>query len=114
MPTIIKAILSLEPKAQFVVVNNVITEWLSTDIPQPTDAEIEGEVERLIAEQPAKEIRQQRDRLLTNTDWVVVKYKELGKAVPAAWKSYRQALRDIPTQEGFPNNVIFPEKPTES
>jgi len=59
-------------------------------------------------------VRGKRDRLLTNTDWVVVKYKELGKAVPAAWKTYRQALRDITEQEGFPHDVTFPEEPTES
>ena len=62
----------------------------------------------------SNEMRSERDRLLTNTDWVVIKYKELGKAVPAAWKSYRQALRDITEQEGFPHDVTFPEEPTES
>ena len=30
----------------------------------------------------------------------------------AAWKTYRQALRDVPTQAGFPGNVVWPTKPT--
>jgi len=107
------ALQSLAPGSEWVLRGDEL-EWLSTDIPQPTDAEIEAEVQRLIAEQPAKEIREKRNRLLTNTDWVVVKYKELGKAVPAAWKTYRQALRDITEQEGFPHDVTFPEEPTES
>jgi hypothetical protein len=28
-----------------------------------------------------------------------------------AWKIYRQALRDVPNQDGFPQNVIWPTKP---
>jgi len=59
-------------------------------------------------------VRIERNQKLAKTDWVVIKYKELGKAVPAAWKTYRQALRDIPEQEGFPHDVTFPEEPTES
>lgn len=31
--------------------------------------------------------------------------------VPDAWRTYRQALRDLPQQEGFPNNVTWPTKP---
>ena len=28
------------------------------------------------------------------------------------WRTYRQALRDVPTQEGFPNTVTWPTKPS--
>ena len=28
------------------------------------------------------------------------------------WKTYRQALRDVPTQAGFPGNVTWPTKPS--
>ncbi len=37
----------------------------------------------------------------------------LANAAGGAWAQYRQALRDIPTQSGFPYAVVFPEKPTE-
>lgn len=55
--------------------------------------------------------KSKRDQLLMSTDWVVVKASEDKKAVSAAWKTYRQALRDITDQEGFPSNIVWPEKP---
>lgn len=35
----------------------------------------------------------------------------LGAIFSGAWAQYRQALRDLPTQEGFPFNVVFPTPP---
>ena len=104
------ALQSLAPGAEWVLRGDEL-EWLSTDIPQPTDAEIEAEVARLIAEQPKKEVRAHRDRLLTETDWVVVKHNELGAPIPQEWLDYRQALRDITEQSGFPDNVEWPQEP---
>ena len=57
-------------------------------------------------------IRMQRDRLLTDTDWVVVKHNELGTPIPQEWLDYRQALRDITEQSGFPDNVEWPTAPS--
>jgi hypothetical protein len=58
-------------------------------------------------------IRNQRNLLLKETDWT-----QLSDAQPVVYSineyvEYRQALRDITNQEGFPNNVIWPEKPQE-
>lgn len=58
------------------------------------------------------DIRWKRDLLLSESDWVVIKAKEYDQEVSQEWKNYRQALRDIPSQEGFPLNVVFPEKPS--
>ena len=41
-------------------------------------------------------LREERDRLLTACDWIITMHKELGTNIPAAWKTYRQALRDLP------------------
>ena len=116
-----KALMRLRPGAEFTLFDDLTLQWDSTDISQPTQDEIDNELTILeqerneaIANKPSKRIRAKRDSLLTNTDWVVIKYKELGKEVPAAWKNYRQALRDITEQEGFPHDVTFPEEPTES
>lgn len=57
-------------------------------------------------------IRKERNKLLLESDWVVAKAYELGTEVPQEWKEYRQALRDIPSQEGFPFVVVFPQLPT--
>ena len=58
-----------------------------------------------------KRIRSQRDLLLSQTDWVVVKAKETGGNVSAAWKKYRQDLRDVPTQSD-PDKITWPTKPS--
>jgi hypothetical protein len=65
----------------------------------------------------AKSARDLRARLLAECDWVVAKAVEqnaqdnLGIQVPVVWLNYRQALRDIPSQEGFPYNVSWPTSP---
>ena len=56
----------------------------------------------------AEEIRFERDRLLVASDWTQVADAPVNQA---AWAEYRQALRDIPEQEGFPENVVWPTKP---
>ena len=56
--------------------------------------------------------RSQRDGLLEETDWIVIKYLDIGEPVPQEWSDYRQALRDITEQDGFPGNVDWPEEPT--
>ena len=56
--------------------------------------------------------RAQRGQLLQSCDWVVTMHKELGTTIPAAWKTYRQALRDVPAQEGFPDNITWPTEPS--
>tara|TARA_B100001778_G_scaffold290322_1_gene259752 strand:+ start:1627 stop:2148 length:522 start_codon:yes stop_codon:yes gene_type:complete len=58
-----------------------------------------------------KRVRQDRDRLLNETDWIVTKAKETNTNIPAAWKTYRQALRDVPSQSD-PDNITWPTKPS--
>ena len=60
----------------------------------------------------AKSARTDRDSKLGLTDWIVVKSVEGGTAVPSDWVTYRQALRDIPEQESFPHEIIWPTEPT--
>jgi hypothetical protein len=53
--------------------------------------------------------RNRRNRLLEECDWTQA--KDIPDAVSSQWTEYRQALRDITNQEGFPNAIIWPEKP---
>ena len=69
--------------------------WISSDT-KPTESEIDAEVTRLNNEEPMKLLRVERDRLLTACDWIITMHKELGTNIPAAWKTYRQSLRDLP------------------
>ena len=59
----------------------------------------------------AASVRKERDNLLAASDWVVIMHTEKGTNIPADWEIYRQALRDVTSQAGFPNNVTYPTKP---
>ena len=61
----------------------------------------------------AKEVRSQRDRLLAETDWVVIMHTEKGTNIPADIEIYRQALRDITSHANFPHldEADWPVKP---
>ena len=56
-------------------------------------------------------LREERNRLLAETDWLIVMHKEKGTNIPTAWKTYRQELRDITNDYTSLNDVVWPEKP---
>lgn len=56
-------------------------------------------------------LRGERNNMLAACDWVVVKAQEDGTAVPAAWVTYRQALRDITKTYSNVEEVVWPDKP---
>lgn len=60
------------------------------------------------AEELATVARRNRDRLLAASDWTQVADAPVDQA---AWATYRQALRDVPQQAGFPDNITWPEVP---
>jgi hypothetical protein len=68
-------------------------------------------VENKPQEQAEGDIRSRRDIILAGTDWVVIMHTEKGTNIPMEWEVYRQALRDITDQEGFPYDVDWPVKP---
>lgn len=78
------------------------------DRPAQTAAEQEAAYKAMKDAEQAKAVRSQRDRLIAETDWVVIKALETGAAVPADVVAKRQALRDVPQQSGFPWEVIWP------
>jgi hypothetical protein len=86
------------------------------DIPYTAEEEAERDAEEAqwIVQKDidkANNVRQIRDDKLKETDWVVIKNLELNANIPGAWEVYRQALRDIPTQEGFPWTITWPVEP---
>lgn len=62
-------------------------------------------------EEASKSVRATRDKLIAETDWIVIKNLELNQNVPGVWEVYRQNLRDVPAQAGFPHSVNWPAKP---
>ena len=58
----------------------------------------------------AANVRSQRDAKLAECDWTQANDSPLKAA--SAWTTYRQSLRDVPTQGGFPHTVTWPTKPS--
>jgi len=53
----------------------------------------------------------QRNKLLYESDWTQIPNNPLTTEQQTAWATYRQELRDIPSQSGYPFNVIWPTPP---
>lgn len=56
-------------------------------------------------------VRMRRDALLSKCDWTQIPNGPLSTEKQAQWSAYRQALRDITEQAGFPFNVVYPQAP---
>lgn len=59
----------------------------------------------------AATVRADRNKRLADTDWRVIKHLELNENIPGVWEVYRQNLRDVPSQAGFPWDVQWPDQP---
>jgi hypothetical protein len=78
-------------------------EWSHEPIPGPL-------VVPKSTEALAANVRHERNVLLLSCDWrMLPDVPEKHKA--AAWAEYRQALRDVPQQKGFPENINWPTEP---
>jgi len=86
------------------LVDGVLVDMTQEEIdslPQPP-----AEEERL--EALATEARNKRDNLLSQTDWTQVVDAPVDQT---AWATYRRALRDVPAQASFPENIDWPVSP---
>lgn len=59
-------------------------------------------------EEESSQVKLLRDSMLLQSDWTQLPDSPVDKS---AWAEYRQALRDLTSQEGFPSNVNWPVKP---
>lgn len=73
-----------------------------------TISEMDDEAKTAKDAEQAKSVRASRDRLLADCDWTQVEDSPVNKA---AWATYRQELRDLPAQTGFPWTFTWPAKP---
>jgi len=71
-------------------------------------ADMDDETKAAKDAEQAKSMRDQRNQKLSDSDWTQLADSPENKA---AWATYRQALRDIPTQAGFPWEVQWPTQP---
>jgi len=78
------------------------------DQPAKTAAEQEAEYKAMKDAEQAKSVRTSRTEKLKDCDWTQIADSTADKA---AWATYRQALRDITTQTGFPWTIDWPTQP---
>ena len=114
------AVSSLKPNKEFT--------WLGTDYSgfnwldsstKPTEAEINAEVTRLNNAEPMRLLRLERNTRLTSCDWT--QSRDLTLSNDTDWKTYRQALRDLPSSASPKldangnldmSSVTFPTEPS--
>jgi hypothetical protein len=116
MTDIITAIETLVDKAKFSIEDGDYDKinW-KDERPKPTKEQIQAKIAELEAAEPMRLLREQRDKLLTQTDWWAV----ADRTMTAEKTAYRTALRDLPANS--PNvaldehsnliNVTWPTKP---
>lgn len=71
--------------------------------------EMNEEAKAAVDEQQASSVRYQRNQKLSSSDWTQVADAPVDQA---AWANYRQALRDLTEQSGFPWDVQWPSEPS--
>ena len=93
----------LKPGAQWVItaasaddVTYASLDWKDESQTKPTETEVNNKLSELNNAESLRLLRVERDKRLTESDWVVTKATETGGTVSDDWKTYRQALRDLP------------------
>lgn len=97
---------------RFVCIDGLIREATAEELTDILEREERGARDALAYHTSV--MRQQRTDLLAASDWVELPSAtaRLSAEELSAWGTYRQALRDVPTQEGFPNEIVWPAQPT--
>ena len=100
-------------------------QWNSNDITKPTELEVNNKIAEIEAAFPLKYLREERNAMLAESDWTQT--PDVPDAIKTAWKTYRQALRDLPSKYPTPTfdgnanvaskhlrltDVIWPTKPS--
>ena len=116
--TISESLMIWKPDSRYTIVGNSYSglEWKSSDT-KPTESEVTAKIKELNDAEPMRLLRVERDRLLATTDWRANSDLTLADA----WKTYRQALRDLPASaspkldsDGYLDmtSVTFPTEPS--
>ena len=120
------AIIAINPDSKFSYFHPPKDEinWISEDISQPTEEEIQAKLTELINAEPLQELRNERNRRIALTDW---RFRS-DLSPSQEWKDYCVALRDFPEnysptidilmEDGYPlvkedNTAPWPEEPTD-
>ena len=85
--------------------------WRDEDIPKPTKESVAKVYEQLVASQPLKNLREERNTRLAEVDWVFSGDYRVDIEMYQEWLLYRKALRDLPSTTEDPANPTWPKKP---
>lgn len=106
------ALMALVPNAKFERKQGVYN-W-KDERPQPTEEQIQAKIAELEAAEPMRLLKEERNRLLAETDWRF----RIDQEPSQAWYEYCQALRDLPSnsdpqldENGQLTNVTWPTPP---
>ena len=88
------ALQALKPGSEWVLRGEDYSglEWMDSSQTQPTETEVNSKISELDNAEPMKLLREERNRRIALTDWRASSDLTLADA----WKTYRQALRDLP------------------
>ena len=79
---------------------------------KPPKEAFEAKLQELIDAQPWKELREERNKRIAQTDYLFTSdYPHATEEVKQAWLDYRQALRDLPANTTDPENPVWPVAP---
>ena len=112
MITLSEALYALGIDGGWKIKEGQIVKWWA-DKPQPSDEEIQTKLAELNAAEPMRLLREERNQKLLETDWMA----NSDVTMTDDWKTYRQALRDLPStaspkiENGQLTNVTWPTKP---
>ena len=87
------ALMSLKPNGEYTWTGTDYSGLVGSD--KPTESEIDAELTRLTNAEPMRLLRIERNSRLTACDWT--QSRDITLSNDDAWKTYRQALRDLPT-----------------
>ena len=121
---ITSALSALAPNASFAVKGDSYEgiEWGETNSQtKPTKEEVTAKLNELNNAEPFKLLREERNKLISETDWTQLKDIDLDIIRERNWKNYRQALRDLPSKSNPKldgsgkldmSSITWPDKPS--
>ena len=117
------ALQSLRPNAQWHMIGTEYSNihWDDETQTKPTEEEVNNRIEELKISEPFRLLREERNKLIAETDWTQLKDIDLDIIRERNWKNYRQALRDLPAKSNPKlddygdldmKSVVWPDKPS--
>ena len=105
-----------EFNSMFKRVTGVDSEGTAIESSDPSDfgvtwSQVQTKYNELVAAEPLKLLREERNKMLAESDWSQGNDSPLSDSDKTAWATYRQSLRDITDSATSLDDVTWPEKP---